>query len=138
MFNKLSVYVQPEHELRNMHEVLALISRHPKGLLMKKVKDAYKGVGDDVKVRLAAMLQFYARHCLCYLPAHQRHRTGSSVCSAVPVTATHQFCLRCCFYGDNSSGVNLPKSNARPLCYMVITCPKIVLDLYAIWHQHIG
>lgn len=40
---------KPEHELRNMHEVLALISRHPKGLLLKRVKDAYKGVGDDVK-----------------------------------------------------------------------------------------
>lgn len=90
-FNILSVYVQPEHELRNMHEVLALISRHPKGLLLKRVKDAYKGVGDDVKVHLAAMLQFYTHHFLCYLPAHQRHRTGYSVCSAVLVTATHQF-----------------------------------------------
>ena len=44
------VWVQPSHELQNVDEVLMLLSKHPHGLMAGQIKDAYKGVGDDIKV----------------------------------------------------------------------------------------
>lgn len=51
--------MQPEHELQNKEEVLALLLRHTQGMPLGQIKDAYKGVEDDVKVHshAAAVLQ---------------------------------------------------------------------------------
>ena len=43
--------MQPVHELQNVEEVLKLVAKHPKGLVLAQIKDAYKGVADDVKVQ---------------------------------------------------------------------------------------
>ncbi|KAL3150968.1 hypothetical protein ABBQ32_000711 [Trebouxia sp. C0010 RCD-2024] len=40
---------KPEHELRNADELLTLLLRHPQGMLAGQIKDAYKGILDDVK-----------------------------------------------------------------------------------------
>lgn len=45
--------LQPEHELQNKDEVLALLLKHAQGLPLGQIKDAYKGVEDDVKVGLS-------------------------------------------------------------------------------------
>ncbi len=42
--------MQPSHELQNVDEVLNLVSKHPRGVMAEQIKDAYKGVGEDVKV----------------------------------------------------------------------------------------
>ncbi len=42
--------MQPSHELQNVDEVLTLVSKHPHGVMAGQIKDAYKGVGEDVKV----------------------------------------------------------------------------------------
>ncbi len=46
----LLVSMQPSHELQNVDEVLNLVSKHPRGVMAEQIKDAYKGVGEDVKV----------------------------------------------------------------------------------------
>ncbi|DBA91488.1 hypothetical protein WJX77_002507 [Trebouxia sp. C0004] len=40
---------KPSHELQNVGEVLTLVSKHPHGVMAGQIKDAYKGVGADVK-----------------------------------------------------------------------------------------
>ncbi|KAA6417679.1 MAG: hypothetical protein FRX49_12367 [Trebouxia sp. A1-2] len=42
---------KPAHELQNVDEVLTLVSKHPHGVMAGQIKDAYKGVGEDVKAR---------------------------------------------------------------------------------------
>ena len=42
--------MQPSHELQNVDEVLTLVSKHPHGVMAGQIKDAYKGVSEDVKV----------------------------------------------------------------------------------------
>ena len=56
----LPACMQPEHELQDKGEVLALLLRHPQGLPLGQIRDAYKGVEEDVKVRSQAM----AHSCL--------------------------------------------------------------------------
>ena len=50
------VCLQPEHELQNADELLTLLLRHPQGMFAGQVKDAYKGILDDVKVSLPSLL----------------------------------------------------------------------------------
>lgn len=45
------VWLQPEHELQNKAEILALLLRHPQGLFLAQLKDAYKGAEEDIKVK---------------------------------------------------------------------------------------
>lgn len=40
---------KPSHELQNVDEVLTLVSKHPHGVMAGQIKDAYKGVSEDVK-----------------------------------------------------------------------------------------
>ena len=42
--------MQPSHELQNVDEVLTLVLKHPHGVMAGQIKDAYKGVSEDVKV----------------------------------------------------------------------------------------
>lgn len=44
-----AIRLQPEHELHNADELVTLLLRHPQGMLTGQVKDAYKGILDDVK-----------------------------------------------------------------------------------------
>ena len=53
------VCLQPEHELHNADELLTLLLRHPQGMLAGQIKDAYKGILDDVKAGL------FGCCCLC-------------------------------------------------------------------------
>lgn len=46
----LLLSVQPSHELQNVEEVLTLVSKHPHGVMAGQIKDAYKGVTEDIKV----------------------------------------------------------------------------------------
>ena len=46
----LCLCAQPVYELQNGEDVLALLTRYPRGLVQGQIKDAYRGVGDDVKV----------------------------------------------------------------------------------------
>lgn len=43
------IRLQPEHELQNADELVTLLLRHPQGMLTGQIKDAYKGILDDVK-----------------------------------------------------------------------------------------
>lgn len=43
------IWLQPEHELQNADELVTLLLRHPQGMLTGQIKDAYKGILDDVK-----------------------------------------------------------------------------------------
>ena len=51
------VCLQPEHELQNADELVTLLLRHPQGMFIGQVKDAYKGILDDVKVSLSSLLR---------------------------------------------------------------------------------
>ena len=46
----LLLSMQPSHELQNVDEVLTLVSKHPHGVMAGQIKDAYRGVIEDVKV----------------------------------------------------------------------------------------
>ena len=46
----LLLSMQPSHELQNVDEVLTLVLKHPHGVMAGQIKDAYKGVSEDVKV----------------------------------------------------------------------------------------
>jgi len=39
-----------KHQVRNKNELFKLLMRYPEGILAKEVKDAYKGVEEDVKI----------------------------------------------------------------------------------------
>ena len=42
---------EPQHRLKNESELLALLDKHPEGMLLGELKDAYREVLADVKVR---------------------------------------------------------------------------------------
>ena len=50
------VCLQPEHELQNADELVTLLLRHPQGMFTGQIKDAYKGILDDVKASLPSLL----------------------------------------------------------------------------------
>lgn len=62
----LLVCMQPEHELQDKGEVLALLLRHPQGLSLGQVRDAYKGVEEDIKVCIPAMTMCHS-HTWLYM-----------------------------------------------------------------------
>lgn len=55
--------MQPSHKLQNVDEVLTLVSKHPHGVMAGQIKDAYKGVSEDVKVRFVQLPY-------CWVPFH--------------------------------------------------------------------
>ena len=62
------VCLQPEHELQDADELWTLLLRHPQGMFAGQIKDAYKGVLDDVKASLviSAEYTFAATHVLSH------------------------------------------------------------------------
>ncbi len=70
--------MQPSHELQNVDEVLTLVSKHPHGVMAGQIKDAYKGVSEDVKV-------CFVQLPYCWVPIHYTHSITHSLNIRIPL-----------------------------------------------------
>ena len=75
----LLLSMQPSHELQNVDEVLTLVSKHPHGVMAGQIKDAYKGVSEDVKVWFVHLTYCGVSISFIKLVLKTRHPLGSGV-----------------------------------------------------------